>query len=163
MKGSFSEEALLRFAELSAESRGLDFSEGSVYDFTRCIRPDGSTYGTGGRCRKGSETGAKEAPSPKSPKSIASKFPNIHQLASSMLDKVEDSDDEGEFTATTDRIRSAIRHLGKTPVNGPKEEQIRARIYKKLIGDLKDYIDGAADEESIRLSRQASLAQKMLG
>jgi hypothetical protein len=163
MKGSFSEEALLRFAELSAQAQGLDFSENNTYDFTRCVRPNGSIYGTRGKCRKGSETCAKEATPVKSTKSIASKLPSIHQLASSMLDKIEDSDDEGEFTATTDRIRSAIRHLGKTPVNGPKEEQIRARIYKKLIGDLKDYIDGAADEESIRLSRQASLAQKMLG
>ena len=29
---------------------GQDF-----YDFTRCVRPDGSAYGTGGKCRKGNE------------------------------------------------------------------------------------------------------------
>lgn len=29
------------------------------YDFTTCERPDGSRYGTGGKCRKGSETTAK--------------------------------------------------------------------------------------------------------
>ena len=30
------------------------------YDFTRCVRPDGSAYGTGGRCRKGTEQGSFE-------------------------------------------------------------------------------------------------------
>lgn len=32
----------------------------SLYDFTRCQRPDGSFYGTKGNCRKGSEVGPKE-------------------------------------------------------------------------------------------------------
>ena len=163
MKGSFSEEALLRFAELSAESQGLDFSEGSVYDFTRCVRPNGSFYGTRGRCKKGSETGAKEVSSPKSPKSIASKFPSIHQLASSMLDKVEDSDAGDEFGGTTERFRSALRHLAKTPMNNSKDEQTRARIYKKLIGDIKDHLDEVEGRDAERLSRQASAALKMLG
>ena len=30
------------------------------YDFTRCQRPDGSHYGTGGQCRKGNQVGARE-------------------------------------------------------------------------------------------------------
>ena len=32
----------------------------AVYDFTRCQRPDGSTYGTGGRCRKGTQIDAEQ-------------------------------------------------------------------------------------------------------
>jgi len=34
-----------------------DFFEGKseYYDFTRCVRPDGSAYGTAGKCRKGVE------------------------------------------------------------------------------------------------------------
>ena len=59
MEGSFSEEALRVYSELAAEKQGLDFAEGDSYDFTRCVRPDGSAYGTSGRCRKGTETGAK--------------------------------------------------------------------------------------------------------
>lgn len=59
MKGSFSEEALRAYSELAAEKQGLDFAEGDSYDFTRCVRPDGSVYGTGGRCRKGTETAPK--------------------------------------------------------------------------------------------------------
>ena len=37
--------------------------EGNEYlslDYTRCQRPDGSFYGTGGVCRKGSQVSAKE-------------------------------------------------------------------------------------------------------
>lgn len=39
-----------------------NFSEDAqeVLDFARCQRPDGSFYGTGGQCRKGSPAGAKE-------------------------------------------------------------------------------------------------------
>jgi hypothetical protein len=59
MNGHFSEDALRHFAELAAQTQAADFSEGYTYDFTRCVRPDGSAYGTGGKCRKGTE-GAKE-------------------------------------------------------------------------------------------------------
>ena len=56
MHGSFSERALQVYAKLAAEKTGLNFAEsGSYYDFTRCVRPDGSAYGTSGRCRKGVE------------------------------------------------------------------------------------------------------------
>lgn len=52
---NFSEEALdLYYQQVSA-----NFSETS-YDFTRCLRSDGSAYGTGGKCRKGTETTALE-------------------------------------------------------------------------------------------------------
>ena len=53
MKGTFSEEALLRYVRLVSQTQSADFSEGETYDFTTCIRPDGSAYGTGGTCRKG--------------------------------------------------------------------------------------------------------------
>ena len=59
MKGSFSEESLTRFAELAAQALPADFAEGGTYDFTRCVRPDGSSYGTGGKCRQGTEGEAK--------------------------------------------------------------------------------------------------------
>ena len=33
-----------------SESQGSDFSEGETYDFTRCMRPDGTSFGTKGKC-----------------------------------------------------------------------------------------------------------------
>ena len=55
MRGTFSEEALLKFSELVSIRTTADFSEGETFDFTRCIRPDGSAYGTSGKCKSGTE------------------------------------------------------------------------------------------------------------
>jgi hypothetical protein len=57
--GGFTEEALAAYQKALAEQEGTDFAEGDSYDFTTCIRPDGSAYGTGGKCRKGTEGEAK--------------------------------------------------------------------------------------------------------
>lgn len=35
------------------------------YDFTRCVRPDGTAYGTAGKCRKGTEEAKAEVPTKK--------------------------------------------------------------------------------------------------
>jgi len=56
--GHFSEEALKAYNELCAG--GIEFSEDSVYDFARCVRSDGSFYGTRGKCKKGKEAGDKK-------------------------------------------------------------------------------------------------------
>lgn len=56
MRGSISEEALAEYSELVSEKLGINFSEGS-YDFTRCMREDGSFYGTDGTCKKGTAAG----------------------------------------------------------------------------------------------------------
>jgi hypothetical protein len=60
MNGFFSEEALERFAQLAAQTQAANFAEGDFYDFTRCVRPNGTAYGTGGKCRKGTEGGPAE-------------------------------------------------------------------------------------------------------
>jgi hypothetical protein len=63
--GGFSEEALQLF-QLAASERAYDFSEeGEVYDFTRCMRPNGTYYGTRGQCKSGSNAGAKAVAEPK--------------------------------------------------------------------------------------------------
>ena len=55
MQGSFSSDALQAYKTLIAEQHPSDFSEGETYDFTRCVRKDGTVYGTSGQCRKGTE------------------------------------------------------------------------------------------------------------
>ena len=64
--GGFTEAALAAYQKALTEREGTDFSEGETYDFARCVRPDGSFYGTRGKCKKGKEAGAKEAEAPKS-------------------------------------------------------------------------------------------------
>ena len=68
-KDRFTDEAL-RNAMALAELKYSESAEDQVafeeaYDFARCQRPDGSFYGTSGQCRKGKESGAKEAPAKK--------------------------------------------------------------------------------------------------
>jgi hypothetical protein len=57
MQGSFSSESLKLYESLIEELENPDFSEYDLaaYDFTRCVRPNGTVYGTGGKCRKGTE------------------------------------------------------------------------------------------------------------
>lgn len=67
--GGFSEEALLLY-QLAAFDKAYEFSEeeGETYDFTRCMRPDGTFYGTSGTCKKGSSAGSKASVKPTTPK-----------------------------------------------------------------------------------------------
>jgi hypothetical protein len=69
MQGSFSEEALQRFNAIVSELQDANYSESEdSYDFTRCVRPNGTAYGTGGKCKKGAEAAKPEqmaAPAPK--------------------------------------------------------------------------------------------------
>ena len=45
----------------SLSDQSLSQTEKLLYDFARCVRPDGTAYGTRGKCRKGTE---QEAPKP---------------------------------------------------------------------------------------------------
>ena len=60
MQGSFSEQSLKQYEELIGEIASVNFSElnSDVYDFTRCVRADGTVYGSRGKCRKGREAAA---------------------------------------------------------------------------------------------------------
>ena len=74
--GQFSEHAVVSFSEEMAER----------FDFTRCQRPDGTFYGTGGQCRKGAQVGPKEMAALK--KAAA----GGNERAQKALDKVEGKD-----------------------------------------------------------------------
>jgi hypothetical protein len=39
----------------SLSDQSLDLTESLLFDFTRCVRPNGTAYGTRGKCRKGTE------------------------------------------------------------------------------------------------------------
>jgi hypothetical protein len=45
---------LIRLAKVARKIEKNEFSE---FDFTRCVRPNGTYYGTSGKCRKGKEVG----------------------------------------------------------------------------------------------------------
>ena len=59
--GHFTEEALRKFNEMCAD--GIDFGEGPVYDFARCIKNSGEIYGVSPNevCREGKPISDKRA------------------------------------------------------------------------------------------------------
>jgi hypothetical protein len=127
MTGSFSEEALALYSQLAAEKAGLNFAEGDSYDFTRCVRPDGSTYGTSGRCRKGTETAPKVQAAPAAPKSK----PPVQQAKTPVRD-------DGQLKGAGAALRAAAERIGKDA--NRKEYAKAAADYRSRVADIKDEI-----------------------
>ena len=128
MKGSFSEDALEQFARLAAEKQGLDFAEGEVYDFARCVRSDGSFYGTGGKCRKGTEAGDKEEgeKKPKSEIPVLTKD-DMAKMSVSDLKAVKKSMDERAFGKNSAPL-SNTQLQGMSDQNKRINEELARRV-----------------------------------
>ena len=139
LKGNLGEALELRNEADALASEGFAFSEnyGNKYpfieeavntllgsfDFTRCVRADGSAYGTRGKCKKGTEQS-----SAKGPNSI---YGDIHETILRGLEKqssvkvptsvlkarirrLEKAMDDTYSTTEQERISTAIRKLKKT-------------------------------------------------
>lgn len=131
MKGSFSEEALRAYSELAAEKQGLDFAEGGTYDFTRCVRPDGSIYGTSGKCRKGTETGAKESSAPVAPVPPKSAMTRKDPVASVLRSQKAGGQDRQKNILDA---RARVKEIQDKIVNGgPHSRREKASLHKQLI------------------------------
>lgn len=81
MFGSFDSDSLSKYAQMASEKSGADFAEGGVYDFTRCLRSDGTVYGTSGKCRKGTETGGEQKEGKKSKVKLSSEQQKAYDSA----------------------------------------------------------------------------------
>ncbi len=110
----------------------LEYGEGNEYlslDFTRCQRPDGSYYGTGGVCRQGAQVGPRE-------KALLKKAAEGgNKKAAAALAVVE-----GKMTKA-----EAKKELGYKPKEKPEEKKrnILQRAKDKIIGKGKEgNIDG---------------------
>ncbi len=94
------------------------------YDFTRCQRPDGSFYGTGGVCRKGAETGPKEKEEGYKPRSKSGGGSKVTQDggfgsvgSASTIEKMEDRLAKAKETGDTNRIKNAEASLKEAKGN----------------------------------------------
>jgi hypothetical protein len=133
MKGFVSEEALAEYSRLAAEKLGVDFAEGEVYDFARCMRADGSFYGTSGTCRKGSAAGDKEEEAPKTA--------------------------GGKKRRATAEAKNAAAAERKAAGNAKRSATAgRARLLKEELEKVKDKMRGADSETQNRLLREAAAA-----
>jgi hypothetical protein len=109
-----------------------NFSEAAfkLWDFTRCQRPDGTIYGTSGKCKKGSEIGAKEKPEAKPKKA-----------KSPPKDKVEDK---------LSKLKpEQLKKLAEDPRLSPKQ---KSKVEKMAKGSEESYGD--------LMKKQQELVQK---
>jgi hypothetical protein len=132
MKGSISDEALAEYSRLAAEKLDLDFAEGEVYDFGRCMRADGSFYGTSGKCRKGSEAGAKEKAEraemlAKLPKNTAT--PGNAARAKAAREKLK-AEKKANGGKRTDRIQEE-RRLAQNRAQRERDAKVKANQKKQ--------------------------------
>jgi hypothetical protein len=116
-----------------AELKKTNFSEGAEgsYDFTRCVRPDGSAYGTRGKCKKGTEAGAKEKEKPRT------KGGQKRRKTAEM---------KAEAKAASLRAAGEKRSAGAA----------RTRLFKEEVEKVREKMRGASPEEQNRLLQEAS-------
>jgi hypothetical protein len=133
--GGFTEEALAAYQKALAEQAGTDFAEGDSYDFTTCIRPDGSAYGTGGKCRKGSEGEAKA----KEPKAKAAEKKPEQSL--------------GEMAAARKKLSDTWQDKRVAAQNADNE-------YKNVMRVTKGDNSPAAQKQRLKAGRAADKAQQ---
>lgn len=119
MHGTFSEESLAQFTELVSQTQSSDFSEGDTYDFTRCVRPDGSAYGTRGKCRKGSEVGPAEKPAPKG--GAAAKSAPAGGGVEKIKEKLKNASPE-EKKRVAQAVQKKVAESSQAPAAAPKRK-----------------------------------------
>lgn len=105
-----------------------------MYDFTRCQRPDGSVYGSRGKCKQGTPVGASE---PKPAK--AKKTPKSREEKPAVLPKKED-------------IREMIRNLNRKSMNSDEKKVFRKILSSqntKELGQIVRKIENGYMEDSI--------------
>lgn len=102
-----------KFATRIRSEGGDSFTElVGTHDFTRCQRPDGSAYGTRGKCRKGTESAAAEKPK--------------------NADKVQSL--RAGIQKTSDKIDKIVKSGGRVGLNDPLSKQLKQQVeeLKKL-------------------------------
>jgi hypothetical protein len=138
------EEALKALSERDL-SLDLIFSETAnegYMDFARCQRADGSFYGTGGQCRKGKESGAKEE-EPAKPRQRRAAEPEPKKKAGAEPSKAEEKgykpkerEERKGLRGLKDRILGGKGKKDLDSLVPSKEEILKARDgYKQIIGD----------------------------
>ncbi len=136
--GGFSEDALNLF-QLAASESSYEFTEGEdMYDFTRCVRSDGTAYGTGGRCVKGSQ----EDKAPVAPAPPKGKMTKKDSVANVLRTQKETSDLMKKVGAEQMRNNPALRK---------EVEEMRARQEKlKAAQQADEKRERKEFEDSIR-------------
>jgi len=139
----------------------LDFTETDFLDFTRCQRPDGSFYGTGGVCRKGTTVGAKEAKS-----KIGSKAKKLAAKARKELAAEKKAARGKSLPAELKQQLAALK-----PTNKPVEDEAAAlskrfKESKKELGEgsygaVKETAEGTVIKQGYIGKNEIAIQQKL--
>jgi hypothetical protein len=147
--GQFNEESFASFTEAMSDR----------FDFARCQRTDGSIYGTGGQCRKGTPTSDKEET-----KGLLSK---VKVMTKEDLKKVSDSDLKSQMKAANDAFfnskgltRTQEKALSQAHKDAKAELDSRGKV-APTIGKIKDPVPGVlkSQKETARIKKEAMADQ----
>ena len=111
------------------------------FDFTRCQRPNGTIYGTSGRCRSGTEIGAKEAPAAQKPAKLGgAKVGSEKRLLTLSVDQLKQlRNDPRLYDYQKQKIDSIITKKGSQSTKSePKTESKGGKTREERKADLRD-------------------------
>lgn len=115
-----------------------------TYDFTRCERPNGSHYGTGGKCRKGTEVSAEEKDVMDQLAGMLPKGEKIMDSSGKVHGEQSNTKQNNEKTFQRNPKEDVVRRqdgvlIGTSPRNGAidalNEVKQQAADYKKKFGN----------------------------
>lgn len=130
-----------------------------MYDFTRCQRPDGSTYGSRGKCKQGTPVGAPEGKPSREKKAAKPKQPKQPKSART---------DKPKVLPNKEAIRGMLQNLNRKGLN-PDEKKVFRKILSaqqtKELGQIvrkieNGYMDDSIGKVSIGFIRAAKKQMK---
>jgi hypothetical protein len=104
----------------SAGSPSFAESDEETLDFTRCQRPDGTAYGTGGKCRSGVEA--------------ARELQEKHKSLSAQVKAAKDAGDlkkAGKLAGQARKVADQLKKMVKDPVPGVLKSQEELKKFNK--------------------------------
>lgn len=135
-----------------------NFAETSTLDYTRCVRPDGSAYGTSGQCRKGTQAEKEEA---EAIDQLASMLPRGEKILSSS-GKVHVAGQKKE-KSLDDQIREAYAMEQKARQEGNLEEATKhMRTHIKLANQLNALEDKRKEEKKVKGQKLELLKSRLM-
>lgn len=154
----------------------LEFAEGQeyiTYDFTRCQRPDGSYYGTGGVCRSGAKVGAKEkAALKKAAKAgderaaaalAVAEGKMSKEEANKQLSKSDSSKPKKSEPSKSSGSKDEKKDGGYTPKKKTEEkENVIMRAKNKLFGKEKNNIEGVGFKDQAEIKKSFEQRRKQI-
>jgi hypothetical protein len=147
MLGSFHDECLEIYQELLQAEMPLEFSEeAESYDFARCMRPDGTYYGTSGKCRKGTEAG----PAPER-KGTGAKGGDAAVAKARAEGMKGGALNKARAQGKKDAVAAARKAGGEKQSAG----NARARMFRDELNKIKDQMKGKSPQEIAQMQREA--------